>query len=197
MSIFGKLEMYYYLYHRLDFVDMGKWAINNQIYYNYKVLNINWLIEIMLKYLSFPFSVLLSPGSGPQPADAELGGRDNPPITGAGRCDRRDSLTIRGPTERNPPLVCGTLTGQHSTHKFFFIEILLINKQKYNIQYFIHNFWNYIISFLVYVETGLFEGASTRLQISINGEVIGLRKWKVNALIYSVILKWALSISVK
>ena len=68
----------------------------------------------------FLFSVLLSPGSGPQPADAELGGRDNPPITGAGRCDRRDSLTIRGPTERNPPLVCGTLSGQHSTHKFLF-----------------------------------------------------------------------------
>ena len=60
--------------------------------------------------------VLLSPGSGPQPADADQGGRDNPPITGAGRCDRRDSLTIRGPTERNPPLVCGTLTGQHSTY---------------------------------------------------------------------------------
>ena len=73
--------------------------------------------------------MLLSPGSGPQPADAELGGRDNPPIIGAGRCDRRDSLTIRGPTERNPPLVCGTLTGQHS--KFIlnfrlYISFLLI-----------------------------------------------------------------------
>lgn len=94
--------------------------------------------------LDFVDMVLLSPGSGPQPADADQGGRDNPPITGAGRCDRRDSLTIRGPTERNPPLVCGTLTGQH-----------------------------------MYVETGLFEGSSTRLQISINGEVIGLRKWKI------------------
>ena len=58
--------------------------------------------------------VLLGPGSGSQVVDANQGGRDNPPITGAGRCDRRDQMTVRGPTERNPPLVCGTLTGQHS-----------------------------------------------------------------------------------
>jgi len=94
--------------------------------------------------LDFVDLVLLSPGSGPQPADAELGGRDNPPIIGAGRCDRRDSLTIRGPTERNPPLVCGTLTGQH-----------------------------------MYVETGLSDSASSRIQISIHGEITGLRKWKI------------------
>ena len=67
--------------------------------------------------------VLLSPGSGPQPDDAVQGGRDNPPITGAGRCDRRDTLTIRGPTERNPPVVCGTLTGQHSKYIFAFRPI--------------------------------------------------------------------------
>ena len=73
--------------------------------------------------------MLLSPGSGPQPADADQGGRDNPPITGAGRCDRRDSLTIRGPTERNPPLVCGTLTGQHSGYfvKNFYGVLLDLN----------------------------------------------------------------------
>ena len=59
-------------------------------------------------------TVLLTPGSGAQPADAAVGGRDNPPITGAGRCDRRDQMTVTGPTARNPPLVCGTLTGQHS-----------------------------------------------------------------------------------
>ena len=60
--------------------------------------------------------VLLAPGSGPQPADADEGGRDNPPITGAGRCDRRDMMTIQGPTNRNPPIVCGTLSGQHSEY---------------------------------------------------------------------------------
>ena len=60
--------------------------------------------------------VLLDPGSGPQPLDANQGGRDNPPITGAGRCDTRDKMTITGPTARNPPVVCGTLTGQHSKH---------------------------------------------------------------------------------
>jgi len=95
--------------------------------------------------LDFVDLVLLSPGSGPQPDDAVQGGRGyNPPITGAGRCDRRDALTIRGPTERNPPVVCGTLTGQH-----------------------------------MYVETGLSDGASSRIQISINGEITGLRKWKI------------------
>ena len=60
--------------------------------------------------------MLLDPGSGPQPLDANQGGRDNPPITGAGRCDTRDSMTITGPTARNPPVVCGTLTGQHSKY---------------------------------------------------------------------------------
>jgi len=94
--------------------------------------------------LDFVDMVLLQPGSGPQPADAAQGGRDNPPITGAGRCDRRDQLTIRGPTERNPPLTCGTLTGQH-----------------------------------MYVDTGMADGASTRIQISVNGEIVGLRKWKI------------------
>ena len=58
--------------------------------------------------------VLLSPGSGAQPADAVAGGRAMMPITGAGRCDRRDVMTVEGPTARNPPLVCGTLIGQHS-----------------------------------------------------------------------------------
>ena len=58
--------------------------------------------------------VLLSPGSGAQPDDANTGGRDNTPITGAGRCDRRDNMQVVGPTARNPPLVCGTLSGQHS-----------------------------------------------------------------------------------
>ena len=113
--------MHYYFYLRLDFVDMGKSAVNNHRDYIYNIF-IQLSIDRWKLYLTtdpFVFSVLLSPGSGPQPADAVLGGRDNPPITGAGRCDRRDSLTIRGPTERNPPLVCGTLTGQHSTHKFF------------------------------------------------------------------------------
>ena len=57
---------------------------------------------------------MLSPGTGPQPDDDAIGGRNNPPITGAGRCDRRDNLVIEGPTARNPPLVCGTLTGMHS-----------------------------------------------------------------------------------
>ena len=57
---------------------------------------------------------MLAPGSGAQPADADPGGVTMPPITGAGRCDARDTLTIEGPTARNPPIVCGTLTGMHS-----------------------------------------------------------------------------------
>ena len=33
--------------------------------------------------------------------------------------------------------------------------------------------------FIVYVDTGMADGASTRIQISVNGEIVGLRKWKV------------------
>ena len=36
-----------------------------------------------------------------------------------------------------------------------------------------------IVTPLVYVETGFEEGASTRVQFNINGDIIGLRKWKV------------------
>jgi len=97
--------------------------------------------QIRLDLIDF---VLLSPGNGAQPADAAVGGRDNPPITGAGRCDRRDSMTIQGPTARNPPIVCGMLSGQH-----------------------------------VYVETGLDEAAGTRITINVNGQIDGLRKWKI------------------
>ena len=59
-------------------------------------------------------TVLLAPQSGAQPMDANEGGRDMPPITGAGICTTRDTLIVEGPTARNPPVVCGTLTGMHS-----------------------------------------------------------------------------------
>ena len=89
-------------------------------------------------------------------------------------------MTIRGPTERNPPLVCGTLTGQHSMYSKSFYQVLtpvfiiiesIIVRNTFAI--------TIIIMPLVYVETGFEDGASTRIQFNINGDIIGLRKWKV------------------